>query len=374
MNPLLAALLYLGLVGLVTLGLWALSRRPPAVTLTRTLPEAAFEGQSVPLTVALRVRSRRPLRVRVSDPAPGAVVPTEPLVVGGLHLGETVHDWHTRVQLNRRGVFSWPGATLHWADPLGLFWRSMPLAGPETALEVFPGTHGLRLPEVLRPLLSEGELSRSLGLDDPISLRGARAYVPGDPPGRVHWRLSARTGALTVRELERTAASSLTVFVDTSGGGDVFADSAARLGASLVQAALDLNLPVAVATGPEPTPMGRGPGALRAALGQLARLASTRAVPALPPVRAGGNLIILSAGAGPELVEQALRARATASRVSIVAIPEGFYLEPGEQPRRQWSAPPDTVRDLERRAAALSGLGVLVYVLRGNQSVLHLSA
>ncbi|PTA69506.1 DUF58 domain-containing protein [Deinococcus arcticus] len=374
MNPVLAALLYLGLVGLVALGLWVLSRRPPAVTLTRTLPPAAFEGQSVPLTVTVRLHSRRPLRVRVTDPTPGAVVPDEPLAAGGLHLGETTHDWHTQVRLNRRGALTWPGATLHWADPLGLFWHQLPLPGPPTTLEVFPGTHGLRLPEVLRPLLSEGELSRSLGLDDPISLRGARPYVPGDPPGRVHWRLSARTGTLTVRELERTAASSLTVFVDTSGGGEVFADSAARLGASLVQAALDLNLPVAVATGPQATPMGRDPGALRAALGVLARLAPTRSVSALPPVRAGGNLIILSAGAAPELVEQALRARATASRVSLVAIPEGFYLEPGEQPRRQWSAPPDTVRDLEQRAAALAGLGVLVYVLRGNQSVLQLNA
>ncbi|MBZ9714564.1 DUF58 domain-containing protein [Deinococcus multiflagellatus] len=373
MNPLLAALLYLGLVGLVTLGLWALSRRPPAATLTRTLPEAAFEGQSVPLTVALRVRSRRLLRVRVGDPTPRAVVPAEPLEVGALHQGDTTHEWRTELQLNRRGLFVWPGATLQWADPLGLFWRSAPLPAPPTTLEVFPGTHGLRLPEVLRPLLSEGELSRSLGLDDPISLRGAREYVPGDPPGRVHWRLSARTGTLTVRELERTAASSLTVFVDTTGGGEVFADSAARLGASLVQAALELNLPVAAASGPEATPSGRGPQALRAALGVLARLAPTRGTPQLPPVRAGGNLIILSAGAGPELVEQALRARATASRVSIVAIPEGFYLEPGEQPRRQWSAPPDTVRALEQRAAALSGLGVLVYVLRGNQSVLHLN-
>ncbi|MBX8464564.1 DUF58 domain-containing protein, partial [Deinococcus sp. RIT780] len=88
--------------------------------------------------------------------------------------------------------------------------------------------------------------------------------------------------------------------------------------------------------------------------------------------RSGGNLILLTASPGPDLLTQALHARATAARVTIVALPEGFYLEPGETPRRQWTGLPDTVRDLERRAAALAGAGIQVVVLRGNQSVLTL--
>ncbi|MHA0034752.1 hypothetical protein ACXXDK_07445 [Deinococcus sp. PESE-38] len=58
--------------------------------------------------------------------------------------------------------------------------------------------------------------------------------------------------------------------------------------------------------------------------------------------------------------------------MTILALPEGFYLEPGENPRRQWAAVPDTVRDLERQAGALAAAGILVFVLRGNQSVLRL--
>ena len=76
--------------------------------------------------------------------------------------------------------------------------------------------------------------------------------------------------------------------------------------------------------------------------------------------------------APPELVAQALRARATASRVAIIALPEGFYLEPGEKPRKQWAGAPDTVRQLEKQAGVLAERGVLVFVLRGNQSVLRL--
>lgn len=353
---------------------WLLARHPPTVRLTRDFSPQGFEGTRVPYRVRIEIRTRRPLRVIVEDPTPLSVVSSEVLTAGGLTLGQTVTELDGFLLLNRRGGHAWPGGTLRWADPLGLFWRSVPLTVPG-AIEVYPGTHGLVLPDLLRPLLSEGTLSRTLGLEDPISLRGARPYLPGDPPGRVHWRLSARTGQLTVRELDRTAASSVTVFLDL-GGSEVYVDSAVRLASSLVQESLALDLPVSVATRAGSTPTGRTPEALRAALRLLARAGPEvrPEAPVIPPSRPGGNLIVLTQRASPALVEQAMRARASASRVVIVAIPEGFYLEPGETPRRQWVGAPDTVRDLERRAGILAESGVLVFVVRGNQSVLRLGA
>lgn len=366
------ALPWLLLIGAVLAALWWGSRRPPGVSVERAVSATGFEGTRVPLTVRVTLRSRRPLRVLLDDPTPRGVVPAVTPELSVRLLGHAEHDLTTTLTLNRRGAHTWPGGTLRWADPLGLFWHSAPLPAPPTTLDVFPGTHGLILPDLLRPLLSEGTLTRRVGLDDPLSLRGVRDYVPGDPPGRVHWRLSARTGTLTVREPERTAASSLTVFVDTSSGGEVFVDSAARLAASLVREAASLGLPVAAATRDTLSPSGRDPLSMQAALRLLARLAPDAAPPRLPPTRSGGNLILLTASPGPDLLTQALHARATAARVTIVALPEGFYLEPGETPRRQWTGLPDTVRDLERRAAALAGAGIQVVVLRGNQSVLTL--
>lgn len=375
MSVLLLALPWALLLAGVAALLWALYRRPPQVRLSRELPRAGFSGGELPLTVRAELRSALPMRYLIEDPPPRSVVPRAAVTFSGEVLGRQQREHQTSVMLNRRGEYAWPGATLHWADPLGLFWRRMPLSGPgaqTTRLDVFPGTHGLLLPDLLRPLLSEGSLSRSLGLDDPISLRGARGYLPGDPPGRIHWRLSARSGELTVRELERTAASSLTVYLDTSAGSDVFLESAVRLASSLVQEAQTLGLPVSVATRAQATPTGRTPEAGRAALLALARAQLDPAPPSIPEVRAGGNLIVLTAQGSDALVREALRARARASRVSLVVLPEGFYLEPGEQPRRQWAAPPDSVRALERRAGALAGAGILVSVLRGNQSVLRL--
>ncbi|GGS24635.1 DUF58 domain-containing protein [Deinococcus knuensis] len=362
-------------IGALLLTLWLISRRPPQVTLTRQTTPRTFEGSAHPLTLTFRVRSRWPLRVVMDDPTPRSVVPARHSTLALHVLNETTRTLDTTLTFNRRGQHVWPGGILRWADPLGLFWHAAPLANPATHTDVFPGTHRLILPDLLRPLLSEGTLTRRVGLDDPISLRGTRDYVSGDPPGRIQWRLTARTGTLTVREPERTAASSLTVFVDTGSGGEVFVDSAARLAASLVREAATLGLPVAAATSRTVTPAGRDAASLHAALLTLARLAphAPGEPLRLPPTRSGGNLIILTASPGPDLLTQALHARATAARVSIVTLPEGYYLEPGEQPRRQWSGLPDAARDLERRAAALAGAGIQVVILRGNQSVLTLA-
>ncbi|WP_424951224.1 DUF58 domain-containing protein [Deinococcus sp.] len=367
----LASLLYAALLVLLLWAVWRLWQRPPTVALTRTVPAQGFAGGTLPLGVRLVLKARWPTRVMLEDPAPLTVVPEAQFRAGGLVWGEAALDFATTLSLNRRGVYRWEGARLRWADPFGLVWHSLVLDVP-TTLEVYPGTHGLSLPKLLRPLLSEGGLSRTLGLEDPISLRGARPYVPGDPPGRVHWRLSARTGELTVRELERTASSSLHLHLDTAGS-EVYIESAVRLAASLVQEALELNLPVSVSDAAEATASGSTPGALRLALRKLAEVKGRPGeVAAIPPPRPGSNLVILTQNAPAQLLAEALRARGRASRVIIVALPEGFYLEPGENPRRQWVGLPGSVRELERQAGVLSGAGVMIYVLRGNMSVLRL--
>lgn len=373
MSLLLTWVLWAALLSVLAGGLWVLYRTPPQVTLTRELPSSGFQGTRVQLGLQVLISSRLPVRYHVEDALPRSVIPDMLPVFSGELMGTREHTWDTYLTLNSRGVYDWPAVTVRWADPLGLFWRQLTLSVP-THLEVFPGTHGLILPDLLRPLLSEGHLSRTLGLDDPISLRGAREYQTGDSPGRIHWRLSARTGTLTVRELERTAASSLTVYLDTTAGGPIYTESAVRLAASLVREAVSMDLPMAVASQEGITVAGRGAAAQHAALLHLARLQPESGPPVIPSTRPGGNLVILTATAGPALVEQAMRARATASRVVIVAMPEGFYLEPGEKPRRQWAGAPETIRELERQAGVLAGAGVLVYVLRGNQSVLRLGA
>nr|WP_246351694.1 DUF58 domain-containing protein [Deinobacterium chartae] len=334
-----------------------------------------FAGGRLAVRLELTLHAPLPLWVVLEDLSPRTLIPDRPLRFAGLVWGRCTLHLECHLQANRRGVFEWPPPLLRWADPLGLFW-SQRRVGQSTRLSVLPAHHPLLLPDLLRPLLSEGLITPRLGLEDPASLRGVREYRPGDPVNRIHWRQTARhafSDVPVVRELERVASSGLMVHLDR-GGDRVYLESAVRLASSLVHAAAGEQLSVSLSTADGATEMGRSDTAFRAALEVLAAVGpapDTSGELPLPPY--GSNVVILTQHARLPLVEAALRARARAGKVTLVVLPEGFYLEPGESPRPQFSGPPESVRDLERRAGILAEAGIAVFVVRGNQSVLRLA-
>jgi len=84
--------------------------------------------------------------------------------------------------------------TVRWTDPVELF------VHPVTA-RLRPSAAGL-----VRDL--EGEVTKTITNND-ISFHALRAYEPGDALRNVHWRTSARTGQLMVRQYEETRRSQL---------------------------------------------------------------------------------------------------------------------------------------------------------------------
>jgi uncharacterized protein (DUF58 family) len=84
--------------------------------------------------------------------------------------------------------------TVRWADPVELF------VHPVTT-RLAPSAAGL-----VRDL--EGEVTKTITNND-ISFHALRAYEPGDDRRYVHWRTSARTGQLMVRQFEETRRSQL---------------------------------------------------------------------------------------------------------------------------------------------------------------------
>lgn len=83
---------------------------------------------------------------------------------------------------------------VRWTDPVELF------VHPVTA-RLKPSAAGL-----VRDL--EGEVTKTITNND-ISFHALRAYEPGDALRNVHWRTSARTGQLMVRQYEETRRSQL---------------------------------------------------------------------------------------------------------------------------------------------------------------------
>lgn len=86
--------------------------------------------------------------------------------------------------------------TVRWTDPVDLFVHpvTVPLA---------PSAAGL-----VRDL--EGQVTKKI-TDNDLSFHALRAYEPGDDRRYVHWRTSARTGQLMVRQFEETRRSQLTI-------------------------------------------------------------------------------------------------------------------------------------------------------------------
>jgi uncharacterized protein (DUF58 family) len=119
------------------------------------------------------------------------------------------HEELFAVPTNRRAVIVAGPAVSVRGDQLGLLRRTVPWTDP-VELFVHPVTARLRpsAAGLVRDL--EGEITKTITNND-ISFHALRAYEPGDALRNVHWRTSARTGQLMVRQYEETRRSQLII-------------------------------------------------------------------------------------------------------------------------------------------------------------------
>ncbi|RZS65986.1 uncharacterized protein DUF58 [Agromyces ramosus] len=128
----------------------------------------------------------------------------------------TGHEELFAVPTNRRAVIVAGPAVSVRGDQLGLLRREVRWTEP-VELFVHPVTARLRpsAAGLVRDL--EGEVTKTI-TDHDISFHALRAYAPGDALRNVHWRTSARTGQLMVRQYEETRRSQLLLVQATSAG------------------------------------------------------------------------------------------------------------------------------------------------------------
>ncbi|MBN9612343.1 MAG: DUF58 domain-containing protein, partial [Actinobacteria bacterium] len=112
----------------------------------------------------------------------------------------------------QRGVIRVGPLTVSRRDPVGLLHREV--TWPERHLvHVHPATTPLppNSAGLVRDL--EGAASRRLS-DSDLSFYAVREYVPGDAMRHVHWKSTARTGALMVRQYEESQTARVAVLFD----------------------------------------------------------------------------------------------------------------------------------------------------------------
>jgi uncharacterized protein (DUF58 family) len=207
---------------------------------------------------------------------------------------------------DRRGEIQVGPLRLVRADPFGLARRVREYGETQTLL-VRPRTVAL-------PLLPSG---RSHHLEGPttdrapagtVTFHALREYVVGDDLRHIHWRSSARTGTLMVRQLVDASLPETTIVIDIDA--DAYPDPddfelAVDAAASVAAGAAGMSFPVRVLTGDGPLVETRG-GVhdVELILDRLARLTlhdvPHAALDVARRVRAGGSLVLLT-GAGGEI-------------------------------------------------------------------------
>ncbi len=122
------------------------------------------------------------------------------------------HDELFTVPTRRRAVITVGPVRSVRGDALGLYRREVDWSGAEELI-VHPATVQLETlgSGFLRDL--EGQVTNHLSSSD-VAFHTLRDYVPGDDRRFVHWRTSARTGKLMVRQFVDTRRSHAAIVVD----------------------------------------------------------------------------------------------------------------------------------------------------------------
>ncbi|HOZ59101.1 MAG TPA: DUF58 domain-containing protein [Nakamurella multipartita] len=223
--------------------------------------------------VEIDLRTRR---VVVGEPASGRIVVTSTasrallpsrmelpvgdgvgrLAIPALRPAEQHEDLFV-VPTQRRAVIAVGPARSVRGDAFGLVRREVRWTDPQL-LYVHPRTTSLSgaVAGFFKDL--EGQPTDELSNDD-VSFHALRGYVPGDDRRYIHWRTSARSGALMVRQFEETRRSHIAVALSTDAAEYADPDEfelAVEAGASVVVQAAKESRELTVVAGGTPVPAG----------------------------------------------------------------------------------------------------------------------
>jgi uncharacterized protein (DUF58 family) len=189
----------------------------------RHAPPAVKIGE--PVTVQITVMSERKLKrplVTVVDGLPGKlrIRSTTPSLPVAPSYDQPIRTQYTFTPM-RRGRFSWKELTVYGTDALGLSTLNKSYDIDPVELSVYPAPIPVSIS--ISPTggwgLSELESGKRKGTG--LEPRGIREYVTGDPIRTIHWKSTAKTGNLMVKEFETGSGVSLKMMLQRTQGTDL---------------------------------------------------------------------------------------------------------------------------------------------------------
>ncbi len=170
----------------------------------RVVAGAEVEAQLGVVNQGERVALPALLDIPVGD---GLVEAHVPLLRPG-----ATHKESITISAAKRGIITVGPMTIGRGDPLGVLRRDHTWPGVQT-IYVHPVTAAV--PSASAGLMRdiEGAVTKTI-VDSDLSFHAIRDYVPGDVRRHIHWRSTAKTGDLMVRQFEETRRSRIAVVMD----------------------------------------------------------------------------------------------------------------------------------------------------------------
>ncbi|WP_260193643.1 DUF58 domain-containing protein [Actinophytocola gossypii] len=312
-------------LGVVLAALLVTARRPRVAVTRAVYPDRVRRGQ--PAFAQLSVRNpggRWQGEFTAGDPMGSGF---HAVTVRALGPGAQA-TYHYDLPTRRRGRFQVGPLTLQRADPLGLG-RSRLTTGDTTTLWVHPRVLPVRALAGGHPRHHHEGRTRDETLHGSLDLRDVREYVVGDEVRHLHWKATARTGRLMVRDYVDPEQPRFTTLLDTRVELTTEAafEDAVDLAASLLTASATAGHRCRLVTSGElDVGVAGGTQSVRRLLDELCELTPATDVdrPLVPPEFArsgdrGGALVVVLAGAHPaDLAALATLRQHYATTVAVV--------------------------------------------------------
>ena len=214
--------------------------------------EAVFGGQTQEISAGERLRVTLTVSGRHWLPAPAVTLrdgPSSPLaLVGGGRAERRPLAPHEEFTLSRevqarRGRYRLGPLLLGVEGPLGIWSLTRDVVSDEEII-VVPRLQPLPPWPLEQPEAYGGAVARNSPYTDPALIAGTRPLLPGDSLRRIHWKRTARTGTLHVREDEPSAGGHCLVALDLFVGSyrrdrnGMVLDAAVELAATVADAVL----------------------------------------------------------------------------------------------------------------------------------------
>ncbi|HEX6358165.1 DUF58 domain-containing protein [Actinophytocola sp.] len=309
-------------VGAVVAALGVAGRRPRVEVVRELFPDRVERGGRAGIT--LRVHnpgSRRQAGFTAVDRVGQDRVT---VAVRALAAGSE-QSYLNELPTGRRGRHEVGPLSLRRVDALGLG-RSELLIGETATFWVYPRTHPVRAVAGGLPLHHhDGEATESSPRGS-LDIREVRAYLPGDEVRHLHWKATARTGQLMIRDYADPHQPRFTVLLDNRTPPAAEFEEAVELTASLVVAAAgaDHRCQLVTPSGVDVT-TNSGSDAVPRYLEELcvvarAEEADLPLVPAALARTGGGTLVVVSATISPDDGAALVAIRPRYADVVVVAL------------------------------------------------------